>query len=144
MAVRIEGKGKDLCVRNSQTPRFDLHVRLDFSKQTNPDAELWLEIWDYDAMGQDDQISCLSFDAMDVRERCCTTIASRKQGKFPLECIPGAKGQELKWGVGSLTVQFKLKENVNLQVEAQKKLFGRTKEQYIQNKIRAARVDFAV
>jgi hypothetical protein len=144
VAVKIEGRGKDVCARNTQMPRFDLHVRLDFRQQTNDDAVLQLEVWDWDAVGDDDLISLVYFDAMDVRERCCTTVNTKKQGKFPLVCKPGAKAKELKWGVGSLTVQFKLKENVDLQMEAQKKAFGRTREQYIHQKIRAARDDFAV
>ena len=144
VAVKVEGRGKDVAVLDSQMPRWDLHVRIDFSKQTNDDAVLQLEVWDWDKVGGDDLISLVYLDAMDVRERCCSTKPTKKQGKFPLECKPNARGKEAKWGVGSLTLQFKLKENVDLQMEAQKKAFGRTREQYIKKKIHAARDNYAV
>jgi hypothetical protein len=116
VAIQVEGRGKDLCMRNTQMPRFDMHFRIDFSKQTNPDAELWIEVWDYDRLGDDDLISVFRMGADEVKERCCSTLPTKKQGKFNLECKPGAVGKELKWGVGNLTLQFKLKENVDLQV----------------------------
>jgi len=43
-----------------------------------------------------------------------------------------------------LTIQFKLASEVDYLAESKKKAMGRTRKQYIQNKIRAARVDFAV
>ena len=61
-----------------------------------------------------------------------------------LQAKPGANAKELKWGVGSLTVQFKMAENVDYMQEAQKKAFGRTRASYISMKIRGAREDFAV
>ena len=61
-----------------------------------------------------------------------------------MQCIDDAKGPELKWGVGNLTLQFKLAEQVDYMAEAQKKAFGRTKQKYIQDKIRGAREDYAV
>ena len=70
--------------------------------------------------------------------------ACNLQGKFNLETKPGAIGKELKWGVGTVTLQFKLAEKVNYMEEAQKKAFGRTRQKYIHDKIRAAREDFAV
>ena len=45
VVIQIEGRGKELCVRNSQMPRYDLHFRIDFSKQTNPDAVLEIQVW---------------------------------------------------------------------------------------------------
>jgi len=108
------------------------------------DAELALEVWDWDRTGDDDLVSLCRFDSLEIRERACSTISSRKVGKFNLEAKPGAKLKELKWGVGTLTLQFKLAENVDYMAEAQKKNFGRTRQQYIAEKIRGAREDFAV
>ena len=71
--------GKELAIRNSQTPRFDFHFQIDFTKAENEDAELFIEIWDYDKSGDDDIISRVELDSQDIRERACTTIATRKQ-----------------------------------------------------------------
>ena len=144
MEVSVPIKGADLCVRNSQMPRWDFNFQIDFRKVSNPDCELRLEVYDWDRHGDDDFISMVVLSGDDIKERCCSTISTRKQGKFNLECIPDAKGPELKWGVGTLTLQFKLAENVDLMAEAQKKAFGRTKAKYISDKIRGARADFAV
>ena len=137
-------KGKDHCVLNSQMPRYDLHLQIDFRKSENEDAELLLEVWDWDKRGDDDLISRVVLDSLDIRERCCTTIANRKQGKFYLTAKPGASKAEAKWGVGNLTLQFKLVDDVDYCAEAQKKAFGRTRKSYISEKIRGAREDFAV
>lgn len=141
MPIRIEGK--ELAVRNSQTPRFDFHFQIDF-KKANEDGELILELWDWDKVGDDDILSQVTLSSLEIRRRCCSTIPSKKQGKFNLKCIPGATGKELKWGVGTLTLQFKLAEQVNYMAEAQKKAFGRTRQQYISAKIKTAREDYQV
>mmetsp|Transcript_30560 Transcript_30560/g.39387 ORF Transcript_30560/g.39387 Transcript_30560/m.39387 type:complete len:496 (+) Transcript_30560:59-1546(+) len=141
--VPIHIDGKDLAVRNSQTPRFDFHFQVDFRK-ADPDAELVIELWDWDKVGEDDLVSQVVLSSLDVRQRCCTTIQNRKQGKFNLKCKPGATGKELKWGVGNLTLQFKLAEQVNYMAEAQKKAFGRTRQQYISQKIKVAREEYQV
>ena len=46
--------------------------------------------------------------AEEVKERCCSTIGSRRQGKFELKARRGATEKELKWATGTLTLQFKL------------------------------------
>jgi hypothetical protein len=136
--------GKDHCVRNSQMPRFDTHFQIDFRKASNEHAELILEVWDWDKHGDDDLISRVVLESLDIRERACTTISNRRQGKFPLEVKPGAVKEELKWGVGNLTLQFKFAKDVDYMAEATKKAFGRTRKTYIAQKIAAAREDFAV
>lgn len=141
--VSIHIDGKELAVRNSQTPRFDFHFQIDFRK-ADPDAELEIQLWDWDKVGDDDHVSQVVLSSHDVRQRCCTTIANKKQGKFNLKCKPGATGKELKWGVGNLTLQFKLAEQVNYMAEAQKKAFGRTRQQYISQKIQTARKEYQV
>jgi hypothetical protein len=61
-----------------------------------------------------------------------------------LSCTTADNSQQQHLGTGNLTLQFKLASEIDYLAESRKKAMGRTKQQYIQDKIRNARIDFAV
>jgi len=58
-----------------------MNAQIDFRKPHDEDATLQIQIWDWDSSGDDDFISLVTFNAEDIKKRCCTTDLTQKQGK---------------------------------------------------------------
>ena len=129
----------------SQRPRFDHHVKIDFSDDRFPeDAIFRFEIWDYDMVGGDDFISFCEMNSVDIREKCC--ITERIPSRLPLQANERLKSKlAQKWGVGFLTLQFDCAENIDYEAERlhSKKMSTNLQEKRAQRLARA-REDFAI
>ena len=132
-----------------QRPRFDHHTKINFegsedSGTPSEDAILRLEVWDWDRIGKDDLISFVELDSIDARKYCCAT--SNRPLRFQLRPNERASfSLKKKYGVGEITLQFGLPENIDYEAEAEKsRRMGGKMERKRKERIAQARLDYAV
>ena len=70
-----------VCLSCTNTTFHRNIYQIDFRKDHTEDAQLTIEIWDWDNTGDDDFISRVVFTAEEIKRRCCTTVLTQKQGK---------------------------------------------------------------
>ena len=134
--------GKSDTKYKNQRPRFDYHVQVDFATASE-DAELLIELFDEDKVGDDDFISQIILKSEDIEAWC--QEAATIPHKIDLDYKPGARKKEMKLAVGQLTIFFKAAKDVDLKAMAEAAAARRQRMQAAADaKINAAREKFAI
>ena len=103
------------------SPRYDHHVKIDFGanpekhKPPPHDAELELQVFDWDRFGDDDFISTCTVSSKDIRESCC--LPDRRPQKVMLTHRWNASNAEKKFAKGYLLLQYDLASNIDYDKE---------------------------